>query len=353
MKMMFKVFRTLLLLNITLILGSCFQSDEATPQLDTSAVFLDFSMSSQTLPTAIKTSERKVKLEVAHATDVTQLVPEFEIPEGYHVFANGVEQQSGVSVMDFSTPASYELRSPSGQTTAWSVSVVPLSCKIIIDASHDGGVWWFPQGKPGTPFDANLPHQGKALADILRSQGFEVTELGRGIELSEEMFFGHYIVIRANGFEPYTAREVEVYSNLLERGMNLFFMTDHKHYDLSDEIGELLGLQFAGFSRGSISTFTEHEITANLDPLWYTGSVLTNVDQNPNITVLGWLGPFDYADFNFNDIQDPNEPTGMPAMGVLSHPHSRVFFIGDTNSIEFQPQPFIDNLISWIGYCNL
>ncbi len=39
---------------------------------------------------------------------------------------------------------------------------------ILIDASHDGGVWWFPQSGPFSP---GAPHQGKALADHLRGLG--------------------------------------------------------------------------------------------------------------------------------------------------------------------------------------
>src|SRR5690349_15691468 len=40
--------------------------------------------------------------------------------------------------------------------------------QVLVDASRDGGDWWFPQG---TTVDPNAPHQGKALADYLRSQG--------------------------------------------------------------------------------------------------------------------------------------------------------------------------------------
>ena len=50
--------------------------------------------------------------------------------------------------------------------------------RVLIDASKDGGLWWFPQGRNG--FDSNTHHQGKALADLMRSKGWEVIELGRG-----------------------------------------------------------------------------------------------------------------------------------------------------------------------------
>jgi len=44
---------------------------------------------------------------------------------------------------------------------------------ILVDASHDGGVWW--AGSSG--FDPTEPHQGKELADYIRSQDFQVDEL--------------------------------------------------------------------------------------------------------------------------------------------------------------------------------
>jgi hypothetical protein len=49
--------------------------------------------------------------------------------------------------------------------------------RVLIDASKDGGLWWFPQA--GT-FDAAQYHQGKAFAHSLRQDGAEVVELGRG-----------------------------------------------------------------------------------------------------------------------------------------------------------------------------
>jgi len=335
-----------------LILLSC-ETQDVAPVQDKNAIFLSFSTNQQTLPTSISNLNNEVKLEVANHADITQLIPKFDIPEGYTVFANGTEQVSGSTKVDFSKPVSYELKNKNNnQTTSWNVSVTSLSCKILIDASHDGGGWWFPQYE-ATGFNPNAWHQGQPFANILRSKGFEVTELGRGFELTEEMFFGHYIVIRVGGFQAYTAKELEVYSNLLKRGMNLVFFTDHKRYDPVDELGDLLGIQFKGIAYGTIKTFAQHAITANLSSLDYiAGSVITNASQNPNMQLLGWLGDQEYADLNFNGVRDGNEPVGAPVMGVLKYPYSRIFFIGDMNGIEIQPQPFIDNLIQWMGDCS-
>jgi hypothetical protein len=230
---------------------------------------------------------------------------------------------------------------------------IPRGCKIIIDASHDGGVWWFPQSE-ATGFDPNEEHQGQAFANILRDKGFEVDELGRTTLLTEEMFSGYYIVIRAGGFEPYTANEIKVYTQLLCQGMNMVFMTDHKCDVQGDAVENLLGLEFSSIASGGITKFKPHVITENMSFLDYgAGSVLINSGQNPDIEVLGWLGDDDYADLNCNGVKDNNEPSAPPVMGILNYPKSHIFFIGDVNGLEFMPQPFIDNLIEWIGTCSL
>ena len=329
---------------------SCETSD-VSHVTDAHAVFLSFSTNGQTLPASINSIGKQVRLEVDHDVDITRLIPEFEIPTGYAVYANGTRQESGSSEVDFSQPVVYELKMEESRSTTWEVSVLPLGCKILIDASHDGGVWWFPQYE-ATGFNSDQPHQGQAFADMLRDRGFEVTELGRGVELTEEMFFGHYVVIRAGGFQAYTEKEIDVYAKLINRGMNMVFFTDHKKYDPVDELGDLLGLNFEGIAYGTITTLVAHEITANISSIDYVaGSVITNADQNPNIGILGSLGAEDFADLNFNGTKDANEPTASPVMGILNYPKSRIFFIGDMNGIEIQPQPFIDNLIHWMGQC--
>ena len=326
--------------------------DVLNPGPNNQAAFLSFTTNGQTLSTFIHSANRQVRLEVGHGVDITRLVPEFKIPEGFTVKVNGVKQTSGSSAVDFSRPVTYEIVSQNNNdSTSWQAEVVPLNCKILIDASHDGGVWWFPQYE-ATGFDPNQNHQGKAFADVLRSKGFEVTELGRGRELTEEMFFGHYIVIRVGGFQPYTNNELEVYKKLLDRGMNLAFFTDHKKNDPVDELGNLLNIKFEGVANGTVKKFTSHEITNNLTSLSYiAGSVITNADQNTNIQILGWLDQNDYGDLNMNGVKDQGEPGGPPVMGILNYPNSRVFLIGDMNGLEIQPQPFINNLINWMGHC--
>ncbi len=247
-------------------------------------------------------------------------------------------------------PVTYELRQ-GNQSTWWTVDAVTVGCRILIDASHDGGVWWFPQG-PATGYSMSQPHQGKAFADLLRSKGFEVTELGRDKELTDEMFIGYYIVIRAGGFNTYTTKEKGVYARLISRGTNLVLFTDHMANDPADELAESIGLVFKGVARGTVTTLGTHPITEGMTSMDYlVGSALTNAGSNANIHVLGWLGPSDFADLNANGVQDVNEPNAPPVMGIVTTPKSEIFFIGDMNGLQFQPQPFINNLITWMGGC--
>jgi hypothetical protein len=337
---------------ILVALWSCekdYQDNITSAGNNATTSFLSFSANGQTLPSAINSSQKSVKFEVGRDVDVSRLVPKFDVPDGCTVLVNGIQQLSGSSTVDFSQPVTYIIKDPENRTSKWQASAVPLKLKILIDASHDGGVWWFPQPTQ-TGFDTTKYHQGKAFADLLRRKGFEVTELGRGTELTDEMFFGNFIVIRANGFQPYTQNEIDVYSRLISRGMNMLFFTDHKKYDPRDELEYLLGLEFKGIAYGKITTIKPHMITNNIMSMDYiAGSVLTNAEQNPDVEVLGWLGPNDYADLNFNGIKDNNEPTAPAVMGILTYPNTKVFFIGDMNGLEVRPQPFIDNLISWMG----
>jgi hypothetical protein len=327
---------------------------EQTPSIPStlSEGFISFSSTGQTiLNTAIDSYHQQVEFEVDHDVDITRLVPEFVVPEGYTVQINGIPQLSGSSTIDFSKPVIYELKDWENRSTKWEAAAVKLSPKILIDASHDGGGWWFPQS-PLTGFDPAKPHQGQQFAEHLRKKGFQVDELGRGEELKEKTFFGYYIIIRVSGFQPYTDKELKIYSKLVKRGMNMVFFTDHKKNDPVDELGDQLGLKFEGVAFGVINSLKPHVITENISSIDYiAGSVLTNSEQNPDIEILGRLRENDYADLNFNGVKDANEPSAPPVMGILNYPESHIFFIGDTNGLEIMPQPFIDNLIQWMGDC--
>jgi len=95
--------------------------------------------------------------------------------------------------------------------------------RVLVDASRDGGVWWFPQVAPFSGSDA---HQGRALADFIRSLGYEVEELPRPFVITATLLHSYDIVIRANGFGTYTETEVSAYKDYVDRGGNLLIAAD-------------------------------------------------------------------------------------------------------------------------------
>jgi VWFA-related protein len=91
--------------------------------------------------------------------------------------------------------------------------------RVLVDASKDGGVWWFPQGPPN--FNPNNNHQGKAAADSMRARGWEVVELPRGNLITPELLKGFDIVIRPTVFFSYTQSEVIAYKEAVAAGVKM------------------------------------------------------------------------------------------------------------------------------------
>jgi hypothetical protein len=202
------------------------------------------------------------------------------------------------------------------------------SGSILIDASREGGVWWFPQWE-GTGFYADQPHQGQPLAEYLRSRGFKVDELPRGVTITDTLLDKYTWVIRAGDYGRYTEAELSAYERFLSRPVT-FMLISEFHRDGRDQLAERLGLQLSGWVDGEVSQFSDHLITRGMGPLPYiAGAVVGNAAANPDIEILGWLA------------------TGQPVMGILKHPTAKIFFLGELNGIEGVPQPFVDNLIDW------
>ena len=207
-----------------------------------------------------------------------------------------------------------------------------LSKKILVDASKDGGGWWFPQYGS---YSANIDHQGKALADYLRGFGYQVDELPVGTVVTADLLNKYSNVIRATAFFDYSSNEIDAYKSFLSRPSSLLLINDHLQNSNNDRLSAYLGLSFEGSEWGPVTTFQSHSITTGVSSIPYiAGSVIRNWDPS-KITVLGSLA----------------QPGGAPAagaLGIVQHPNSRVFFIGDVNGIEQLPQPFISNLSKWL-----
>ena len=212
----------------------------------------------------------------------------------------------------------------------------PPANAILIDASKDGGTWWFPQG-PATGFNANQYHQGKPLADYLRSLGFVVDELPRGATITTDLLKNYTRVVRATAFFSYSPDEITAYQAFLEKPSSLFLISDHLQNSLNDQLSASLGLLFEGAYWGPVTTFNSHPITSGVSSVEYiAGSVIRSWDP-AKIIVLGYL-----------NSQQGVEGVSYGAMGIVNHPTSRIFFLGDINGIEQVPQPFTSNLMKWL-----
>ena len=223
---------------------------------------------------------------------------------------------------------------------------IEKSKKILIDASKDGGTWWFPQG-PGAN-NPNLNHQGKKLADYLRSLGYQVDELTQGSRVSWSMLQNYSKVIRAGAIYSYTSDELKAYDSLLKRPSSLLLMQDHLTYFSNDMLSEHLNIRFAGVGGTTIARFNTHAITQGVSSIPFTaGSAIINSDKT-NMTILGYLPDNEFIDMNNNKILDAGDIAGAPVMGILHHPSSKIFFIGDVNGLETVSQPFTTNLFKWL-----
>lgn len=219
-------------------------------------------------------------------------------------------------------PPQTPLASNQGSETGCSALVG--SNRVVVDASHDGGVWWFPQSGPFSP---DAPHQGWALANHFRSRGFAVTELGRGTTLTDEVFLGARVVIRTAGLGRYSAAELEAYRRFLSCPATLVLLAERSSFS-GDQLAEMLGLRFNGSVHGTVTDFAHHPLTKGVASLPLLGGATLDPGYARTTRILAWFG-------------------GLPVMGVVHGRAARVLFVGDVNGLETVPQPFVDNLIAW------
>ena len=254
--------------------------------------------------------------------------------------ACGGDQQSTGSAGDHAVQTA-----PLGIPKSGSDSGLP---RVLVDASRDGGVWWFPQGTPGTPFSGTDYHQGQPLADSLRSLGYVVEELPRPFAITDSLLASYAIVIRAIGFGTYSAREVAAYKGFVERGGKLLLLADHMKYAPPDGIALAFGIDFRGITRGgnSLNTFAEHAITQGLEPLTYlVGSGI--VSHPASATIVGWLSRDSYLDLDKDGARGPTEPAAPAALGVMPYGEGRIVFCGDVYPWELVSQPLVRNVLRW------
>ena len=205
--------------------------------------------------------------------------------------------------------------------------------KILVDASHDGGGWWAPQWV-GSGFNPALHHQGKGLADLLRSMGYPVDELPSYTLITDSILRQYDKVIRAGAYGAYQPGELAAYNNFLQRRSSLLLISEYRQNPLDiDELAESLGVHFRGKYYDSVKHYVSHATTLNATPFYFNaGSVVSNESTNPQIQILGRL----------------NNSTGPGVMGILNHPTSKIYFLGEINGLQTIPQPFTTQLFKWL-----
>jgi hypothetical protein len=215
---------------------------------------------------------------------------------------------------------------------------------ILVDASRDGGEWWFPQTGP---FDVTANHQGKALADYLKSLGNTVTELPRPYTITTALLADYDVVIRAVGFSSYTAAELTAYQDYVQDGGKVLLLADHH---ANDGLATSFGIHFQAVTRGAnmLSNYTVHPLTNGVGSLFYNvGSGVTSYPTGAQI--IGRLSATSYLDLNYNNIKDVSEPSGPDVLGVMTLGKGGIIFCGDTNLWLAVPQPLTDNFLAWVN----
>ena len=199
--------------------------------------------------------------------------------------------------------------------------------RILIDASKDGGLWWFPQA--GT-FDVEQYHQGRAFADSLRQDGAEVVELGRGVKVTTDILRGFDLVIRVPVYFRYSASEALAYQYTVAGGTRLLILGGASAN--GDGIAEAFGLSFEKRSRfTSLKRWAVHPFNPNVDPghdsVW---SGLASVP--PETVTLGWI----------DGLRE------RPAFGYLPYGQSYVFFTGQSITLHRPTQSIAKDLVDSI-----
>jgi hypothetical protein len=222
------------------------------------------------------------------------------------------------------------------------------SLNILVDASRDGGVWWFPQAGP---FDPDTYHQGSPLVTYLRGKGHQVNELGRPTTITPSLLQPYAIVIRAGEFGAYTAEEIAAYRQYVDGGGRVLLLADHMRYAPPDDLALGFGLMFVGVTQGGnvLEFRAGHPITDGLGSLAYgVGSALVSAPASAEL--LGSLDSTSFVDLNDNGLRDANEPVAPLVFGAMAFGSGRVVFCGDANLWEWvMAQRLVDNVLAWLG----
>ena len=247
-------------------------------------------------------------------------------------YAEAIKNYTKVGNIDLAKKMQQELAHfKQAATVATAVNVLTDDAitprRIVVDASKDGGVWWFPQGENG--FDPTKDHQGKRLADYLKSCGWTVEEIARDEDITARLT-GATLVIRASLYGKYQPSDVRAYREYVADGGNVlllrgFVRDGAENHDL---VAREFGVVFSNTVRTeSITRWAKHSLTMDLDLLPYNiGSVVT---ESPKATV-----PLAYLDKN------------RLVMGIVERGKGKVLFMSTILPLLKVPQPFVERVLN-------
>jgi hypothetical protein len=243
------------------------------------------------------------------------------------------------------TPGSTTTVAPKSSSPVPTTPALP-KLTVLVDSSRDGGVWWYPQSGSCDPA---AYHQGKMLADYLRSLGFSVDELSQRTAVTPALLQKYDAVIRASG-NNYDTSETAAYHTYVHGGGKLVLLQSYMRPGNRDKLAESFGIVFSGISGGDnvVARFSDHPITAGLYAFPYgTGSGVTSYPGEAQI--VGWLSDRTFLDFNDNQIKDGDDYSGAPALGCMPYGNGRIVFFGCTIAL-YAPsvRPLVRNIFVWL-----
>jgi hypothetical protein len=148
----------------------------------------------------------------------------------------------------------------------------PRKLRVVIDASQDGGAWWFPQGP--APFDSEKWHQGSELAAYFKGRGWEVIEIPRGARITNQLE-GASIAVRLNQFGTYLRTEVDAYREFVRKGGSLLLVTGYVRENEAgnDSVAKEFGLRFEGVIEAAVMHSAAAYLKAFDDTIYRIGSI--------------------------------------------------------------------------------
>lgn len=197
--------------------------------------------------------------------------------------------------------------------------------RIVIDASRDGGAWWFPQKEKQQ--DASQAHEGKALADYLKTLTPDVVELPHG-EVITDKLKNAAVVIRFNACDhPYSHEEGVAYKKYVENGGRVLLLYGTPEKGAPDEVAEHLGIRVGQrVETPFIKKWANHPITTGLkDVPFHCGSVISGYPES--------------------SIQLGMMANGQSVFGMATVGEGKLIYLGSVAPMISVSQPFVDNVI--------